>query len=60
MAWDGPTFAVDDSLPDLPLPELGDTLEKYLESVRPFLDDQEFEHTRAVARPPFCCTRMPP
>ena len=35
-------------LPPLPLPQLSDTLERYLKTVRPLLTDAEFAHTTAV------------
>ncbi len=43
-----PTFSVDDYLPSLPLPSLAKTLDKYLESVKPFLSQEEFNNTQKV------------
>lgn len=37
-----------DDLPSLPLPPLDQTLDRYLESVRPLATDQEYEYTTAV------------
>ena len=42
------TFANDESLPDLPLPELGDTLRRYLESVKPHVTEEEFHSTKQI------------
>ncbi|KAJ9588507.1 hypothetical protein L9F63_018119, partial [Diploptera punctata] len=39
------TFEHDDSLPRLPVPALQHTLERYLDSVKPFLSDEEMDHT---------------
>ena len=36
------TFSIDSQLPQLPLPPLNQTLDKYLRSVRPFLTDLEY------------------
>ena len=33
----------------LPLPQLSDTLDRYLKTVRPLLTDEEFAHTSALA-----------
>ncbi len=44
------TFGVDDSLPDLPLPELDATLQLYLESVRPHVGADELETTEELVR----------
>ncbi len=45
-----PTFSVDEYLPSLPLPCLTKTLEKYLESVKPFVSQHEFSNTQKVAQ----------
>lgn len=37
-------------LPSLPVPKLGDTLKKYLLTVRPFLSDDEYARTTALVR----------
>ena len=47
---DARTFGVDDSLPDLPLPELDATLQLYLESVRPHVGADELETTEELVR----------
>jgi hypothetical protein len=36
------TFSKDESLPSLPLPELRDTLDKYLDSIKPFVTKLEY------------------
>lgn len=38
------------NLPRLPVPKLKDTLGKYLKSVRPFLNDEEFAVTTKLAK----------
>ena len=40
------TFSADNLLPSLPLPSLEDTLNVYLESVRPFLTELEYLKTQ--------------
>ena len=35
-------------LPPLPLPELSDTLERYLKTVQPLLSEEEWAHTQGV------------
>lgn len=40
-----PTFAMDDHLPRLTVPPLNKTLNKYLESLKPFLTDLEYLNT---------------
>lgn len=42
------TFAHQDDLPSLPVPSLDDTLAKFVQSVKPFLTEEELEHTSAV------------
>jgi len=37
------------SLPRLPVPSLKDTIERYLRSVRPLLNDQEFENMKKLS-----------
>ncbi len=44
------TFENDEALPSLPLPDLSQTLEHYLESVRPCVDDNEFEKTVQIVK----------
>ena len=43
------TFANDENLPDLPLPELGDTLKLYLKSVKPHVTEEDFLVTKKIA-----------
>ncbi|MBU2580837.1 MAG: choline/carnitine O-acyltransferase [Alphaproteobacteria bacterium] len=43
------TFDLDATLPDLPVPRLEDTLARYLESVRPLVDDATFADVEAAA-----------
>ncbi|XP_046397600.1 peroxisomal carnitine O-octanoyltransferase [Ischnura elegans] len=42
------TFAKDESLPPLPIPPLKYTLDKYVESVLPFLDQAELDNTKKI------------
>lgn len=44
------TFSEDEKLPPLPLPSLNHTLERYLDSVRPFVTDAEFAKTQEIVR----------
>ena len=44
------TFGADDSLPDLPVPDLEATLQIYLESVRPHVGEDELEKTEELVR----------
>lgn len=44
------TFEHDERLPSLPVPQLQQTLKKYLESVRPHVSDEEYERTARLAR----------
>lgn len=46
----GVTFAYQDKLAKLPIPPLNDTIERYLEAVRPLETPREYEDTRAAAR----------
>ncbi|KAF9963659.1 hypothetical protein BGZ65_001485, partial [Modicella reniformis] len=39
-----------DELPSLPIPPLEQTLDRYLESVRPLITDLEYEHTVALVK----------
>ena len=43
------TYAFNLSLPNLPLPSLQDTIDRYLNSVRPLMDKQEYERTVALS-----------
>ena len=44
------TFEFEDNLPSLPLPELNETLNMYLESLRPFLDSNEFTKVEIIVK----------
>ncbi|XP_019636197.1 PREDICTED: peroxisomal carnitine O-octanoyltransferase-like isoform X1 [Branchiostoma belcheri] len=44
------TWKYQDSLPPLPVPPLKSSLEKYLESVKPFVTAEEYKETEAVVR----------
>ena len=44
------TFEFEDELPDLPLPELNDTLNLYLDTLRPFLSLNEFKEVEVIVR----------
>ena len=44
------TFEFEDELPDLPLPELNDTLNLYLDTLRPFLSLSEFKEVEVIVR----------
>ena len=44
-----PTFSIEDTLPSLPLPSLKSTLQRYLDSVKPFVNDQEYLKTQKIA-----------
>ncbi|XP_056617663.1 peroxisomal carnitine O-octanoyltransferase [Triplophysa dalaica] len=44
------TFQYQDSLPPLPVPSLQGTLSKYLDAVRPFGSNKEFEATTAIVK----------
>ncbi|XP_035697812.1 peroxisomal carnitine O-octanoyltransferase-like [Branchiostoma floridae] len=44
------TWKYQDSLPPLPVPPLKNTLDKYLESVKPFVTAEEYKQTEAVVR----------
>lgn len=43
-----PTFSVDSRLPPLPLPELSQTLRRYLRSVKPHTTDIEYMNTEKI------------
>jgi hypothetical protein len=42
------TFSADDLLPSLPVPNLDDTLRKYLESIKPFVNDLEYANSEKI------------
>ncbi|XP_034234583.1 peroxisomal carnitine O-octanoyltransferase [Thrips palmi] len=44
------TFSEDEKLPPLPLPSLRHTLERYVDSVRPFVSDAEFANTQEIVK----------
>lgn len=44
------TFQYQDSLPSLPVPSLQGTLNKYLDAVRPFASEEEFQATSASVK----------
>lgn len=44
------TFSEDEKLPPLPLPSLKHTLERYVDSVRPFVSDAEFAKTQEIVK----------
>lgn len=46
----GITFAAQDKLPKLPIPELEPTIQKYLNALRPLQSAREHEDTKAAAR----------
>lgn len=50
MSAKSKTFGKDDVLPKLPVPKLSDTIARYLQSVRPHVDDAAYEKTCAIAK----------
>ena len=44
------TFRYDDQLPALPVPSLENTLNKYLDTVRPHVSEDEFVETEKLVR----------
>ncbi|KAJ8024622.1 Peroxisomal carnitine O-octanoyltransferase [Holothuria leucospilota] len=44
------TFQFDENLPSLPVPSLEGTLTKYLESVKPFVSEEEYRETEGIVR----------
>ncbi|XP_075067972.1 peroxisomal carnitine O-octanoyltransferase isoform X1 [Mixophyes fleayi] len=44
------TFQYQDSLPSLPVPSLKESLSKYCDSVKPFLNEQEYEKTCSIVK----------
>ena len=44
------TFEFEDNLPSLPLPELNETLNMYLESLKPFLGSNEFTKVEIIVK----------
>lgn len=45
---DPPTFSMDESMPDFPLPELNETLDRYYESLLPFGTEEELRNSRQI------------
>ncbi|XP_078405717.1 carnitine O-palmitoyltransferase 1, liver isoform-like [Cetorhinus maximus] len=44
------TYSFQTSLPRLPVPSIKDTMRRYLESVHPLLDDEQFKRMQALAQ----------
>ncbi|KAM9302990.1 peroxisomal carnitine O-octanoyltransferase isoform 2-T2 [Morus bassanus] len=44
------TFQYQDSLPSLPVPPLDESLSKYLDSVKPFLNQEEYQRTEDIVK----------
>ncbi|NWI08301.1 OCTC octanoyltransferase, partial [Crypturellus soui] len=44
------TFQYQDSLPPLPVPALEDSLRKYLDAVKPFLNQEEYQRTEHIVK----------
>ncbi|NWH71350.1 OCTC octanoyltransferase, partial [Piaya cayana] len=44
------TFQYQDSLPSLPVPPLEESLSKYLDSVKPFLNQEEYKRTEDIVK----------
>ncbi|XP_041053357.1 carnitine O-palmitoyltransferase 1, liver isoform-like isoform X1 [Carcharodon carcharias] len=44
------TYSFQTSLPRLPVPSIKDTMKRYLESVHPLLDDEQFKRMQALAQ----------
>nr|XP_022307070.1 peroxisomal carnitine O-octanoyltransferase-like [Crassostrea virginica] len=44
------TFGTDEELPSLPVPDLQHTLQRYLDSVRPHVTDEEYRQTEFIAQ----------
>ena len=44
-----PTFCVDEYLPSLPVPDLAKTIDKYLASIKPFVDPSEYAESEKIA-----------
>lgn len=42
------TFVFDDKLPSLPVPDLEDTLERYSQSIKPFLNQSDYANSIAT------------
>ncbi|KAM9287816.1 peroxisomal carnitine O-octanoyltransferase isoform 2-T4 [Cariama cristata] len=44
------TFQYQDSLPSLPVPSLAESLSKYLDAVKPFLNQEEYQRTEDIVK----------
>uniref|UniRef100_A0A0K8RJN5 Putative carnitine o-acyltransferase crot n=1 Tax=Ixodes ricinus TaxID=34613 RepID=A0A0K8RJN5_IXORI len=44
------TFSYDENRPDLPVPPLGQTIKKYLDSVRAIVSEEDYKATEAIAK----------
>ena len=44
------TFSEDENLPSLPLPDIQHTLNRYLDSVRPFVSHEDFSNTYEIVK----------
>ncbi|XP_032551833.1 peroxisomal carnitine O-octanoyltransferase isoform X3 [Chiroxiphia lanceolata] len=44
------TFQYQDSLPSLPVPPLDESLSKYLDAVKPFLNQEEYQRTEDIVK----------
>ncbi|XP_065484859.1 peroxisomal carnitine O-octanoyltransferase isoform X3 [Caloenas nicobarica] len=44
------TFQYQDSLPSLPVPPLDESLSKYLDAVKPFLNQEEYQRTEHIVK----------
>ncbi|XP_063268888.1 peroxisomal carnitine O-octanoyltransferase [Prinia subflava] len=44
------TFQYQDSLPSLPVPPLDESLSKYLDAVKPFLNEEEYQRTEDIVK----------
>ena len=42
------TFENDESLPALPVPSLKRTLDRYIESIKPFVNNRDFRNTEKI------------
>lgn len=43
-----PTFALDEQMPNLPLPKLEETLERYYQTLKPFGTEDELKNSRTI------------
>lgn len=47
---DPPTFAMDETMPDFPLPDLDSTLDRYYQSLIPFGTEEELAKSREIIK----------